>query len=123
MAVTPISGASAEVYVVLEYRTGESTGTGTAVDPVATQVLGVFGSAAEAVRWVQKSFDETAGARRQFTEAEKLALFNLLVTSDPFIENAYRPLFIPLLPGRAMQILAGRMLGSLLERLSSSLPI
>jgi hypothetical protein len=110
---------SPEAYVVIEYRLKEGAPEGQAltIDPHSTQILGVFGSAPEAVRWVQKTFEETAGARRQFADAEKLALFNVLVASDPFIENAYTPVVIPLMAGKVMQILAGHMLGGLAVQL------
>ncbi|MGA2553023.1 MAG: hypothetical protein ABSF50_23020 [Burkholderiaceae bacterium] len=110
---------SPEAYVVIEYRLKDNSGESQSlpIDPHATQILGVFDSAAEAVRWVQKTFEETAGAKRQFADAEKLALFNVLVATDPFIENAYTPIVIPLMAGKVIQVLAGRMLGGLAMRM------
>jgi hypothetical protein len=121
---------SPEAYVVIEHRlkdgpadgppvspaVGPADASALHIDPESTQVLGVFGTAQEAVRWVLKTFEETAGARRHFADAEKLALFNVLVATDPFIENVYKPIVIPLMTGKVMQILAGRMLGGLALR-------
>lgn len=114
---------SPEAYVVIEHRVKEASSDPQTltIDPGSTQILGVFGSASEAVRWVLKTFEETAGARRQLADPEKLALFNVLVASDPFIENAYTPIVIPLMTGKVMQILAGRMLGGLASRLEKKL--
>jgi len=110
---------SPEAYVVTEYhlKDGPAEGPIVTLDAHATQILGVFGSAAEAIAWVLKTFEETAGARRQLSDAEKVALFSVLVAADPFIEHAYTPIVIPVLPGKVVQILAGRMLGSLVQRL------
>ena len=109
--------ATVDAYVLLEHRAREGSREPdwATIDSASTQILGVFATAREAVQWVAKTFEETAGARRDFADAEKLALFNLLVSADSFIENAYSPVFIPLMPGRIMQILAGPVLGSLSE--------
>lgn len=114
--------ATVEAYVLLEHRVREGSREPdlAVIDRASTQILGVFATAREAVQWIAKTFEETAGARRDFADAEKLALFNLLVSADSFIENAYSPVFIPLMPGRVMQIIAGPMLGSLSEVLHSS---
>ncbi len=115
---------SPEAYIVIEHRLKEESADpdSIAILPNATQILGVFATAPEAVRWVLKTFEETAGARRQFTEAEKLALFNVLVATDPFIENVYKPVVIPLMTGKVMQILAGRMRGGLAQKLDNKIP-
>ena len=111
--------ATVDAYVLLEHRVREGSREPelAMIDSASTQILGVFATAREAVQWIAKTFEETAGARRDFADAEKLALFNLLVSADSFIENAYSPVFIPLMPGKVMQVIAGPVLGSLSEAL------